>query len=391
MKKRIAFLAFVLAATCSTGGNRWEGWRGDGTGRYPRARPPVTWSSETNVVWKTELPQWSNASPILVRKRLLVCAEPATLLCVSAGTGEILWQRSATYADLTPPETPKKPATHGVNGYSTPTPVSDGRRVYVLFGTGVAACYDLQGNNLWMRLVERTKQGHGHSSSPVLAGDRFVVHINDLTALDVKTGETAWEIPSKARYGSPVLVRARGTDFVVTAKGDAVRVSDGVRLPHDLFSLAYNSPVANGDTAYFIQHGGKAMKLSGDIGTDAKPEVLWTTRPHNDRYYGSPLYHEGLLYAVTQKYIFSVLDAATGEIVYTRKLDLKGTVYPSITLAGDNLYLSSDDGTTLVLKPGREYEEVARNTLEAFRTCPLFVKDRMYVRGLKHLYCIAER
>jgi len=75
------------------------GWRGNGTGVYPDANPPVKWSATENVLWKTPLPGKSNASPILVGDRIFICSEPSTLLCVSAKDGAILWSSSTTYAD----------------------------------------------------------------------------------------------------------------------------------------------------------------------------------------------------------------------------------------------------------------------------------------------------
>ena len=76
-----------------------SGWRGDGTGRFPDAQPPKTWSKEANVVWKTELPSRSYASPALSHGRLFVLSEPATVICVDQQTGEILWQKKAGYAE----------------------------------------------------------------------------------------------------------------------------------------------------------------------------------------------------------------------------------------------------------------------------------------------------
>lgn len=455
--KTYVYVAVVLLSLplCTRAVAGTSAWRGDGTGRYPKARPPIQWSSETNVIWKTALPKWSNASPILEGRRLFVCVEPTTVVCLSAKDGTILWERELSYADIEPPEKREqamkdqekayslrdevgrcdkqlkaakkkltaepdsetlktetksleerlsslrtdfkkishyiRPATHGVNGYSTPTPVTDGRHLYVLTGTGVAACFDLKGNRQWARLVEKSKLGWGLSTSPVLAGDRFVVHINKVTGLEKATGETAWEAPSAGRYGSLFASRIRKTPIVLTANGEILRASDGAALGTKILSLAYNGPIAHEDVAYFIQHGGKAVRLPSDSNPGSKAEILWTTKPHNDRYYGSPLYHEGLIYAITQKYILSVIDALTGEIVYRKNMKLAGTVYPSITLAGKYLFVSSDDGTTVVIKPGRAYEEVARNKLEGFRTNPLFVKDRLYIRGLQHVYCIGEQ
>jgi hypothetical protein len=89
--------------------------------------------------------------------------------------------------------------------------------------------------------------------------------------------------------------------------------------------------------------------------------------------------------------IFSVVDAQTGQLVYEKRLDFGGgQSYPSITLAGQRLFVSSDNGTTLVLEPGREYKELARNTLETFRSSLVFEGKRMYVRTTKGLWCLGE-
>ncbi len=85
-----------------------------------------------------------------------------------------------------------------------------------------------------------------------------------------------------------------------------------------------------------------------------------------------------------------MLDARTGEIVYEKHLDLNGDTYPSISLAGDRLYVSSDDGTSIVLQPGREYKELARNKLETFRSSLAFEGKRVYIRTAKNLFCIGE-
>jgi hypothetical protein len=98
-----------------------------------------------------------------------------------------------------------------------------------------------------------------------------------------------------------------------------------------------------------------------------------------------------LVYGINAMGILSVVEAATGKLVYEQRLPFgKGQVYPSITLAGGLLFLSSDEGITLVLEPGREYKEVAKNTLEPFRSTPVFQDKRMYVRGREYLYCIGE-
>ena len=281
------------------------------------------------------------------------------------------------------------PPTHDVNGYSTPTPVSDGRHVYVLFGTGVVACYDLDGNRKWLRFLEKPEHDYGHCASPLLVEGKLLVHILHLTALNPDTGETLWQVRLPESWGTPLQARIGDVAVVVTSAGDIVNVTDGRVLAVSQAKLDYCAPVVEGDVVYFIQKGGKALRLPAEAIETVIPKVLWETNPRDDRYYASPVIHEGLIYAVTWTGILSVIDANTGQVVYERSLDLGGgTAYPSISLAGSHIYISKDSGITLVLQPGREHQEAARNSLEAFRSCPIFARDRMYVRGLQQLYCI---
>jgi len=101
--------------------------------------------------------------------------------------------------------------------------------------------------------------------------------------------------------------------------------------------------------------------------------------------------HDGLVYGVTQASVFSAIDAATGKVVYEQNLNLgREQAYPSIALAGKHLFVSGSSGQTAVIEAGREFKEVGRNKLEPFRSTPVFQGTRMYVRGLKHMYCIGK-
>ena len=120
-----------------------------------------------------------------------------------------------------------------------------------------------------------------------------------------------------------------------------------------------------------------------------KKQVI--ARAHNQReQLRDPTAHAEMI-AITQAAHFSVIDAATGKVVYEKELKFGGAqTYPSVTLAGRYIFLSRESGATLVFKPGREPEQVAENQLELFRSCPVFIGKRMYVRTAGHLYCIGE-
>lgn len=436
------------------------GWRTDGTGKYPNANPPTKWSDTENVIWKTPLPGFSNATPVITGDKIFICSEPDILICVSKSTGKILWQSVNSFLELIPAEEREKaaemgqkgrdlqkeldkiskkmrpfqkklkknkddeeaarelkpleeeadklkkdieplkkymmPATHDVNGYSSPTPVTDGKYLYVTYTTGVAASYNLDGKRNWMVSVEKPWHEWGASTSLMLAGGKLIVYVKNVVALDTKTGKEVWTFTpeylkaEKPRWGSMIQTVIDKKEIIITPNADILLASNGKALVQRLSPLEYNTPIIQDGIIYFIQHGGQAFKLPAKVSGEFKPEPLWVTKPKNDRYYASPVIHQGLIYDITRKNEFSVINASNGEVILEEKLKIKKEAYPSITLAGAYLYVSSDNGITQVYKPGRKPELVAENTLETFRSSPVFEGKRLYIRAEKHLYCIGK-
>ncbi len=285
------------------------------------------------------------------------------------------------------------PNVHNVNGYSSPTPVSDGDRVYVVFATGVAAAYDLEGERQWIRFLRRPTLGWGHCSSPILVGGVFVVHMGDVFGLDPDSGETVWRAESGGRFGTPAGARIGETDVVVTAGGDVFRADDGAHLVTGMKRLTYNGPIVQDGVAYFIEHGGGAYRLPEDVPEETiEAERIWETKPSKERYYASPLLDGDVIYAVQQKGVLSAISVEDGSVLEERKLDLKGTMYSSPTLAGRHIFVFAESGRAAVLKLGPELEVVGTAELrgEKVRACPLFDGRRMYVRGTKHLWCFEK-
>ena len=388
-------LVYVMLAASApvVVGQDAAGWRRNGTGVFPKASPVTEWGLDRNVVWATPMPNWGNASPVAVGDRVFVCAEPDTLICVDAATGKILWQKANGYEEATAGteiEQPERPPTHASNGYSSPTPVSDGRQVYVLTGLGTAASYSLTGERRWIRLLGRPGHGWGHSASPILVGTRLIVHIADtITALAADTGQTVWEAKGGSVWGTPLAVEIGGEAAIFTTGGDLFRARDGARIAAELASMPWTSPIGGDGMIYVVDAAGaRALKLPAQMADTVSLETVWEMKPAKDRYYASAMLHEGLLYAIHQGSHLSVIDAGDGTLVYEKGAGLPGTAYSSICLAGGHLFLSSEGGQTLLLTPGRVYNELGRNQLESFRTTPFFQGDRIYIRGKTTLYCI---
>lgn len=440
------------------------GWRTDGSGSYPKAQPPLEWSSTKNVVWRTPLPGYGVGHPVPLGRRVFVCADPCTLLCLDREDGRILWQKTSSYAELeikpevraqleeelaqvadlnkkqaaiqkemdqlrrslakekTPPKEIDKqlqpfrkdinqltqekkkrtvaerytqPGTHPYAGYSAPTPVTNGKNVFVAFGNGLVACYDLEGNRKWLKLVEHSNLSFAHSGSPVLVGDKVLIHFTDLVALAANTGAEVWRLKRPSGHGTPLAAKLGDEDVVLTPKGALVRARDGKLLADGLGSCGSNSPIVHDGIAYYVRGEVRAIRLPSSIEESEKPlllKPLWKGKAKGGGYwFSSPVVHNGLLYAADDQGILTVLDTSTGKTVYEERLNMGGSTYPSISLAGNRLYVSSDNGTTVVLEPGREYKVLARNKLaEPFRSSLVFDGKRVYARTAKHLYCIGE-
>ena len=284
---------------------------------------------------------------------------------------------------------------HPTGGYTSPTPVTDGKNVYVIYGNGLAAAYDLEGNRLWLKLIEHPTVTYGHGASPVLVKDKLLVHFSDLVALSTKDGSEIWRTKIAPSHGTAIHTRIGDVDTVVHPNGQVVRVADGVILATKLGNCGPNSPLIQDGNVYFMASQARGFTLPSSLDGKVEWPLLWKGKGTNMKgggyWFPSPILHNDLIYALNATANFTVVDAKTGEKVFEEKLELEGgQCYPSITMAGKYLFVSSDNGHTLILEPGREYKEVAHNSLEPFRSSLVFEGKRMYVRSTKHLWCIGE-
>jgi outer membrane protein assembly factor BamB len=450
-------------------------WRNDGNGLYPAAQAATDWSDTSRVKWETPLPARGNGCPILVGGKLFFTAEPATLACVDASNGKILWQKSNEYADLMGGTTPgksaemeaamakskeidakaaplerelyreerrmrrnrddealrtrveelkkqiadlrkdagpladqmKKPSAHDTNGYSSYTPVSDGKHVWACFGTGVVVCYDLEGKRLWHKRTEGPDHDWGGASSPTLVDGKLIIRFKDHVALDPATGKELWRTPSTGvAFNCPANFKLDGKSYLFTARGELIRASDGKKLPsEDLKGIAkpwcfFNTPSIIGNRIY-TAHGSEgeqgeahAFEIPDSAEALEKNGVkeLWQTPISKNRYYSSPLVHDGIVYLISREYQLQALDAATGSEIYSEKIKgFSGTAYPSLTLAGKAIFVGEENGGAAFIKPGRRFEEISRTKVDPYRSTPIFEGELTYLRTQEKLRAIRAK
>ena len=457
------------------------------------------------IVWSTVTPSPGASAPVIAGDRLFFTAERGSVVCANKADGKLLWIRSVSYYDFAteeerkanpavfadldplaekvkqmdqsdlmspwkPPALEKdlrwnvderlyfkgmskvssekynNPATWGCEaGYTAHTPVTDGRFVYALFGSGIVACFDLDGNRRWTRLLQHKMIEHGYTTSPLLVDGKLVIYFDNFTVLDADTGAVILERPRSGRggfCGTACVLPAGNEKVLYYPNGEFVRLSDGKSLALDNKHLAPlgqadlngsgpASPVVEKGTAYLITkrgfYGGTAgvasFRLPALQGDKVEPEILRDVSFNTDGfpyYYepffdASPLLHEGLFYCLNDFGLLTVVDMTKGEVLYQRQLDieifmpyngglLKGGASASPTLAGKYIFIWGNQGTCVVLEPGRTFKQVARMRLEsrlpgypfpgrqaATMSNPVFEGERMYYRAEYTLYCIGPR
>ncbi len=413
----------------------WHQWRGPlATGFAPHGDPPLKWDEKTNIKWRAPIPGRGSATPIVWGDRIFVVtavdtgkqADPKDLpkptpgeekrtkapttyhqfivMCLDRNTGQIRWKDRAT--EQVPHE-----GHHQTHSYAAGSPTTDGKFLYVSFGSFGIFCYDLDGKRIWHRDLGDmdTRLGWGEAVTPVIHGDTLIVnwdheHDSCIYALDSRTGETRWkkDRDEKSSWNTPFIVEHNGRTQVIVNGTTKVRSYD-LKIGEVIWQCggqtvnAIPSPVAADGVAYVMS--GYRGSAADAIPLDAKGDVtdsdklIW----HHDRgtpYVPSPLLVDGRLYfTYTNTSILTCLDAKTGKPLIDRaRLPGPTSLYASPAAAKDRIYFVGRDGTCVVIKRADQLEVLAINKLdEGIDASPVIVGKQLFLRGEKHLYCIEEK
>jgi outer membrane protein assembly factor BamB len=236
-----SILTLGLSGAALAGGpGDWPQFRGpDGLGIAPGAgKPPVRFGPQSNLLWKTALPP-GNSSPVIWGERIFLTGfdkqkQALETFCLDRETGQIRWRRAA------PPVAKIETSLHPTNGPATPTPVTDGQRVYAYFGSYGLLAYDFDGKEQWRRPLAPPDSMFGSGSSPILAGDLLLLTCQGkgacLLAVEARTGATVWKqdhLRFGAGYSTPVLRQNGRTTEVVLAQPRglaAYNLKDGAEI-----------------------------------------------------------------------------------------------------------------------------------------------------------------
>ncbi len=428
-------LAWLFVSPFAVAEDHWSQWRGpNANGTSLTADPPVTWSADKNVKWKTELPGQGSSTPVIWQQKLFVLtaiptgrkAAPETIptnlrpgefgtgpqpdqyyqfvvLCYDRTTGKEIWRRVAT--EQVPHE-----AGHLTNTFASSSPVTDGQSLFVSFGSRGVFCFDLDGHLKWSRDLGRmeTRRDFGEAASPALHDGVLVVPWDHeeqsyYFGLDADSGQTLWQTPRDelTTWATPLIVDHKGRSQVIT-NGSVVRsydlhsgeliwqcggqVSNPIPCPVAKDGVVYCMTGYRGNSVYAI-----SLDAEGDVTED--PSVVRWHRHDAAPYIASPVLYEDRLYLTkSSSSIVSSLDLETGQpIIQQQRLEGMRTVYASPVAAAGRIYFSSREGVTVVIRHADQMEVLATNQLgETLDASPAMIGNELYLRGSKHLYCVEK-
>jgi outer membrane protein assembly factor BamB len=436
----LALAAFAGVAAQQQAGPDWPQWRGPGSGAVaPAGSLPTRWSATDQLAWRAPIAGPGTSSPIVVGDRVIVTSQLGrtpvasgapqlarddqaigaaagvddaaavaaggeVTLVVEAfhrGDGRRLWQhRTKAVGPFT--------ELHEKHNLATPTPVSDGERVFAWFGTGQLVALDVQGRHLWTRHLAETYgpfDGQwGHGSSPARYRDLIILLCDRrssavLVALDAKTGKERWTAPrgsGRVSHSTPVVVPGpKGDELLInsSARIDAYDPATGQLLWHA--GSERQTPIPSAvfqDGRIFLTRGYRNSDVlairPGGRGDVTATHVDWTA-PNGGSYVPSLVHYDGLIYLTNEIGIVSCLDAATGERVWRHRL---GAVFFASPVAGDGkVYFVGETGETFVLKAGRTPELLATNDLgERFLASPAIAGGRLFLRSDRTLFAVGR-
>jgi outer membrane protein assembly factor BamB len=419
---------------------QWGQWRGPtGCGVAPLADPPIEWSEDSNVRWKSPLTGSGQGTPIVWGQRIYLTAAVPTealpeplpdespgghdnaprtheqafvVLALDRASGEVLWE-TEVHAGL-----PHQGA-HETATLASASPLTDGERVYASFGSNGIYALGLDGGGRWRADLGAmdVKHGHGEGASPALLDGALVVNWDHegpsfVVALEAETGEERWRVPRDeiTSWSTPLPLVHDGVAQVVVPGTKAVRsyrLDDGEVL-WECGGLSANivaSPVAGGGlvfagSSYEIRRL-MALRLGGEL--DCEQRVVWS-RTQGTPYVPSLLLLDDALYFVRHyQNVMTRVDAASGaEVPGAFRLEGIGNVYASPVgvpgradvngpTAGARLYVTDLEGTTLVLSADGSPRTLAVNHLDdSFAASAAIAGEELFLRGERYLYCLAR-
>jgi len=432
--KLLPAIAAAFALSLAARAENWPQWRGPAfNGSSAETGLPETWTKET-VKWKAPLPGPSGATPAVWGDRIFVSSPDSgnlILLCYNRKDGALLWKQQVAEGDI----------TKGRGNMASPSPIADGKTVYILFGTGDLAALDFNGKTLWHRKLGedygRFSINWIYGSSPLLFDGRLYIQVlqrnpapaeypglaggspdreSYLLALDPATGNTLWKhvrpteakMESQESYATPEpQVGPDGKKQILIAGGDCLTGHDaatgeelwrgyGLNRKGGEWMRLVATPVSVGNVA--VACGPKKERVlafrtdsKGDISTSG---LVWSFDERKTPDVCTPAYYNGKLLVLDgDSHTLTCLDPKTGEKKWQGELPVRDTVRSSPTAADGKLYILTEKGNVIICGAGDEFKVLATIPMggaEGSRSAIAVSDGDLFIRTTEALYCVGK-
>jgi len=414
----IGFCLAALAAPLAAADNNWPMWRGpNNDGISPEKNLPVKWSTTENIAWKLPMTGRSGSTPIIWKDHIFLSTtdgDAIQLWAVNRQDGKVLWKQTLSGGGK---EMLRK------HNLSSPSPVTDGKTVWQMTGTGILKAFDFSGKELWSRDIQKDYGAFGlnwgYASSPLLYdGSLFVQVLHGMKTddpsyilrIDAKTGKTQWRVerPTQAirespdSYTTPVLLMNNGQLELVITGGDCVTGHDpatgkelwrgnGLNPQNQPFYRIVASPLVRDGLIYAPTRVKPLIAFrAGGRGDITESHKVWSTDNGPD--VPTPVTDGKYFFIVRDNGTVYCLDAKTGAEIWGGQRIRPGTYSASPVMADGKIYVTSEDGVTTVFSAGPQFEVLAENEFGEYTlSSPAISDGQIFIRTDGHLYAIGQR
>jgi outer membrane protein assembly factor BamB len=427
----VCCVAILLLPAQFSRAENWPQWRGPNfDGSTSEKNLPTNWSNTENIAWKTPLPGMSGATPAIWGDSIFVSSpdpqKNLDLLCLNRADGKIRWQKTVAIGDK----------TIGRNNMASPSPVTDGKTVFALYGTGDLAAYDFSGKEIWTRNLAKEFGKFSimwlYGSSPLLYKEKLYVQVlqrepippdyahaiddkphreSFLLCIDPKTGKDFWrhirkttaKMESNEAYSTPIPFEGKnGTEILVVGgncitghnaeTGEEIWRCNGLNSKDGSFMRIVPSPVAGAgmifacapkkEPVFAIKSGGKGI---------VTPAWKFEEFPSDCV---TPLFYENKLFVLDgDKQMMTCLDPKTGNKIWQGNMGVRDIFRSSPTGADGKIYCLSERGTVVILDAGKEFKILSTIKMgeEPIRSSIAVSDGQLFIRTAQNLYCVRKK
>lgn len=402
-------LLSVLVITSTANGENWPQFRGPrGDGTSAEKGVPEKWGPKDGIAWKVKLPGPGASSPIVWENRIfLTCFTGKKskelvrhVLCFDRAKGDLLWKKDY------PAPLPENDYESYVlqHGFATSTPITDGERLYVVFGRDGIRCLDFSGKELWHEMAGKAINSFGSGASPFLYGDKLIVNatveFGAMVALDKQTGKRLWKAPINGDcWSTPRIVELPAGKKELILNGSGAVYGFDPETGKELWYVdsvsghISTTPLIRDGLIYVMNSslsGKNVMAIRpGGSGIVTKTHVVWK-QPKAGASHTSPLLlKDRLVYFSGQAMGISLKD---GSIVQQERLEGIKNAYSSPILVGDRIVLFTREGDGYILD-AQKLSVLNQNELgdsSGINASPALSHGRLFIRSNEFLYCIGK-